>query len=128
MAMDRKRLLVIDDEADNLDVLALMLKEHFDVTSCSSCPQAVQAVPAASPDLLLMDIAMAEIDGIQCLQRIRALPGFATLPAIAVTAYAFPKDKERCLAAGFQAFITKPILDINEVLATIDEILKSGAP
>jgi CheY-like chemotaxis protein len=124
--MDRKRVVIVDDQVDNLDVLALMLKEHFDVASCDSCPQALQAVLKTPPDLLLLDIAMADIDGVQCLFKIRALPGLAGLPAIAVTAYAYPKDKERLLSSGFQAFISKPILDIQEVLKVIEEVLSAG--
>ena len=123
--MDRKRLVIVDDESDNLDVLELMLNDHFDVVSCDSCPQALQAVLKTPPDLLLMDIAMADVDGVQCLRKIRALPCCETLPAIAVTAFAYPKDRERLLSSGFQAFVSKPILDIKEVLKVIREVLDS---
>jgi CheY-like chemotaxis protein len=121
--MPRKQVLIVDDEEDNLDVLSLMLKDHFEVTSCASCSQALQAVVESPPDIVLMDIAMVHVDGVECLEKMRALPGLDALPAIAVTAYAYPKDKARFLASGFQAFIGKPIY-IDEVLKAIDELLK----
>jgi CheY-like chemotaxis protein len=117
--------VIVDDQLDNLDVLALMLRDQFDVESCDSCPQALEAVLKTPPDLLLMDIAMADVDGVQCLHKIRALPGLAALPAIAVTAYAYPKDRDRLLSSGFQAFIAKPILDFQEVLHVIRQVLES---
>ncbi|MEZ4674083.1 MAG: response regulator [Caldilineaceae bacterium] len=71
--------------------------------------QAVACAREQQPDLILMDIQMPEIDGLEAIGRIRKQTELATTPIIAVTALAMPGDRERCLAAGAVAYISKPI-------------------
>jgi putative two-component system response regulator len=123
MAGARKHLILMEDIPDNLDVLRLMLEERFDITPCLSCWELLHAVETCTPDLLLLDIGMPHMDGIECLRRIRAIPRLRDVPAIAVTAYAYPKDLQRCLTAGFCRVVTKPMIDDNELAAAIDEVL-----
>jgi CheY-like chemotaxis protein len=73
-----------------------------------------------------MDIAMAEMNGIECLKRIRSLPEFKDIPAIAVTALAYPEDKRECLEAGFQAVVVKPVLDIDAFRRLIETTIRSS--
>lgn len=72
------------------------------------------------PDLLLLDIRMFPINGVDFLKEVRAMQGFSNIPAIAVTALARDVEKKEFVAAGFQAIVTKPILDlaIMEALST----------
>jgi CheY-like chemotaxis protein len=83
------------------------------------------ALEAAKPDLLLLDIGMTPIDGLQCLKAIRAMPGYGSIPAIALTAYARDAERKAFLAAGFQAVVTKPIIDHQELFATMSASLTS---
>ena len=119
MTTNRKHLVLVDDEVDNLDMLGTMLSAEYEVTTCTSCPQALNAVVQNPPHLILLDIGMSEINGVQCLERIRSMPGLGNLPAIAVTAFAYPADRERCIAAGFQAFVAKPVIDFAQLLGVI---------
>jgi len=81
--------------------------------------EAVERVERQEPiDLILMDIMMPEMDGLEATRRIRALPGAARLPIIALTAKAMPDDHQRCLDAGADDYLTKPI-DVDKLLSLI---------
>src|SRR5215471_7988499 len=119
----RTRLLLIEDSPDNLDILRLLLQDDFQIHAFTSPAEALEQIEQISPELLLLDIAMPGIDGIECLQRIRSMPRFSGTPAIAVTAFAYPEERRKFLAAGFQAVVVKPIIDQEELLKTIEEAL-----
>jgi CheY-like chemotaxis protein len=120
------RLLLVDDNQDNLEVLTFILREKYHVSSHVCAADALTALEAAKPDLVVLDIGMSPVDGLQCLQAIRAVPGYASIPAIALTAFAREVEKKAFLAAGFQAVVTKPILDHREMFAVITSVLTSG--
>jgi CheY-like chemotaxis protein len=120
-------VLLVEDNEDNLEILAVMLRESYEVLSYPCVQEALTALETAKPDLLLLDIGMAPIDGLQCLKAIRALPGHGSTPAIALTAYAHDTERKAFLDAGFQAVITKPIIDDRELFATISVLLTSVA-
>jgi two-component system cell cycle response regulator DivK len=122
----RKRLLLIEDSLENLVLFRTILEYDFDLTACISCSEALNQIQSHAPDLLLMDIAMAEMNGIECLKRIRSLPEFKDIPAIAVTALAYPEDRRECLEAGFQAVVVKPVLDIDAFRRLIETTIRSS--
>jgi two-component system cell cycle response regulator DivK len=70
------------------------------------------------PDLVLMDIQLPDIDGVEALGRVRSDDGFASVPILALTAQAMEGDRERFLAAGFDGYLSKPV-DIAEFVATV---------
>src|SRR5438552_3998941 len=105
------QLLLVDANRDNLDILTFILSEKYRVSGHGSVSEALTALEAARPDLLLLDIGMSPVDGLQCLEAVRGMPGYGSIPAIALTAYVSDVDREAFLAAGFQAVVTKPILD-----------------
>ena len=74
------------------------------------------------PDLILMDIQMPKISGVEATRRLRANPRFAETPILALTALAMPGDRELCLAAGASAYIAKPFL-LKDLVRTIREWL-----
>jgi CheY-like chemotaxis protein len=108
-------------------VFRTLLEEEFDFMACNSCADALSQIQMLAPDLLLMDIAMAEMNGMDCLKRIRTIPEFKNVPAIAVTALAYPEDKRNCLEAGFQAVVVKPVLNHDEFLQLIYVTLQSSS-
>lgn len=122
------RLLLVDDNRDNLDVLAMLLGERYDVVSCGSAAEAFSALESSPVDLLVLDIGMTPIDGLECLEAIRALPGYRHTPAIALTAFARETERETFLAGGFQAVVTKPLLDHQALEALIDRLLADSSP
>ena len=119
------RLLLVDDNRDNLDVLAVLLSEKYDVTACGSAAEAVRVAGSTAFDVLVLDIGMAPMDGLECLRVLRDMPHHAATPAIALTAFARQVDLEDFLQAGFQAVVTKPIMDQERLEAVIDSLLAS---
>jgi CheY-like chemotaxis protein len=117
------RVLLVDDNPDNLELLAVLLSEHYMVSSYGSAAEALRELDTVKPDVLVLDIGMAPIDGLQCLQTVRARPGYARIPAVALTAFAREVEQKTFLAAGFQAVVTKPIFDPREVVTVIDRML-----
>ena len=82
----KRRLLLIDDAPDNLEVLTVMLRDGYDVFCYGSCREALLDLSDIKPDLLLLDVLMSPINGVDFLSEVRAMRGFSGIPAIAVTA------------------------------------------
>jgi CheY-like chemotaxis protein len=125
--MKTARLLLVDDNQDNLEILTVILSDKYDVLSYGCPEEALKAIEAAKPDLVLLDIGMSPVDGLQCLAAIRAIPGYGSIPAIALTAYARDVDRKAFLANGFRAVVTKPILDHQELFEAIAGLLRTSA-
>lgn len=105
------RVLVVDDHPVNREVARIMLQAFgCDVVEVCDGVEAVEAVEAEVFDLVLMDVRMPRMDGLEATRRIRALPGAAgRLAVVAMTADAMPEDVVRCLAAGMNAHLAKPV-------------------
>ena len=109
------RVLVVDDHPVNREVARIML-EAFGcvVVEVGDGQEALDAVPAQAFDLVLMDVRMPRMDGLEATRRIRALAGpEAQLPIVAMTADAMPEDVARCLGAGMNAHLAKPISQVT---------------
>ncbi|MCG2583600.1 hybrid sensor histidine kinase/response regulator [Massilia sp. TS11] len=108
--LDGARILLVEDNANNREVaLDFLAAARLQVDVAVNGAEAVQMVRAGDYDLVLMDIQMEGMDGLTATREIRALPGRAGLPIIAMTAHAMAGDRERSLAAGMNDHITKPI-------------------
>lgn len=120
----KKRLLLVEDNPISQQVeKKLLTGAGYLVDAVSSAKQAIHAVETQTFDLILMDIEMEGMDGIEATRRIRALEEPKNvIPIIAVTAYSSMKDRERCLDAGMNDYIAKPI-NINFLKMTIDQWL-----
>ena len=92
------------------------------VTSVSSANEALEALNKATPDLIISDIGMPDVDGYTLIRQIRQLP-LGKLPAIALTAYAGEVDRQRSIDSGFDKHLSKPI-DIPNLLITVIELSK----
>jgi CheY-like chemotaxis protein len=123
----KRRLLLIDDPPDNLEFLTVLLCDNYDVFSYGSYREARLVLPGLAPDLLFLDVRMFPINGVNFLREMRALQRFCGIPAIAVTAMAHEIEKHALLAAGFQAIVTKPTVDLSQLEATLNALLKSSA-
>ncbi|PWV58453.1 hybrid sensor histidine kinase/response regulator [Plasticicumulans acidivorans] len=122
------RILLVEDSQVNQTVAIAMLKKAgYQVDAVGNGIEAVHAVRTLPYDLVLMDLAMPEMDGFEATAEIRHLSGAERdLPIIAMTANALPGDRERCLAAGMDDYLTKPI-DRMQMLATLDRWLAQTA-
>lgn len=102
--------LLVDDNEVNREVGRAILEElGLRVYVANDGREAVEKVASATFDLVLMDLQMPRLDGLAATREIRALPGTAGLPVIAMTANAFEQSRAACLEAGMNDFLTKPI-------------------
>ena len=105
-----KRILIAEDNLPSRELVREILEtEGYDVVEASDGRQALEMIFTAKPDLVVMDIQMPGLDGFKVVSEIRQIPQFAKIPIVALTAYAMAGDEERILAAGFDAYTTKPI-------------------
>jgi len=105
-----KRILIAEDNLPSRELVREILEtEGYDVVEASDGRQALEMIFTAKPDLVVMDIQMPGLDGFKVVNEIRQIPQFAKIPIVALTAYAMAGDEERILAAGFDAYTTKPI-------------------
>ena len=103
-------ILVVDDLPQNVRLLDAVLSPHgFRVATASSGKEALDVLGKKHPDLVLLDILMPGIDGIEALRRLRESPRTVDIPVVAVTAQAMKQDRERALEAGFDGYVEKPI-------------------
>lgn len=112
ISLEGLNILVVDDESDSRDFLVLALQQaKARVTTASSGPEALRAISASAPDILISDIGMPEMSGYSLIQQIRQLPTEAggRIPAIALTAYASQLDQDKVIEAGFQCHLSKPV-------------------
>lgn len=123
---NRKKLLLVEDNPISRNLETKILKEvGYDVEAVASGIEAVEAVKTGNYNLVLMDVEMSGMDGLEATKKIRELEKpFSKIPIIAVTARSSMKDRERCLAAGMDDYISKPI-NIHFLKITIDQWLKT---
>jgi len=121
-------ILAVDDNPIGLMVLRHSLQRHeFRVDCVSSGKEALEAAAARRYDLVLMDLQMPEMDGLTATSAIRRLPGYATVPILALTADYSDEMRDRCRQHGMQAFLSKPVRSA-ELLAGISRCLKPEKP
>lgn len=105
-----KKILLVEDNQVNRELVRDMLEGgQYEVFEAENGLEALHLLPKTSPDLVLLDIQMPVLDGMSAIKAMREKPQYATLPVLALTAYAMVGDKERVLAAGFSGYLTKPI-------------------
>lgn len=114
---------VVEDNADNRLLLQALLGDRYHLLEYENGVDALAGFASARPDLVLLDISLPGMDGTEILQRIRADDGLRTLPVIALTAHAMAGDREKFLAAGFDDYVTKPIVDETKLFTAIDRLL-----
>jgi CheY-like chemotaxis protein len=113
------RIAVVEDNADNRLLLHALLGELYDIVEYENGVDALAGFAADPPRLVLLDISLPEMDGNEILARIRKDGRLRRLPVIALTAHAMTGDRERFLAAGFDDYVTKPIVDERILLDAI---------
>jgi two-component system, cell cycle response regulator DivK len=115
------RILIVEDNERNMKLFRDVLgATGYETLEAASGEAAVTVAAEQSPDLVLMDIQLPDIDGREALRRLRADERTAAVPVLAVTAQAMQGDRERFLEAGFDGYLSKPV-DVAELVRTVGE-------
>lgn len=118
------RLLIVDDEASNFEVLEILLfREGFEMCYAASGQEALQQINEVQPDVILLDVMMPGMDGIAVAQQLKSNPQWQHIPILMVTALDAKQDLARCLDAGADDFISKPV-DGLELRARVRSMLR----
>ena len=108
--MTGERILIIDDSPDNLKLTQLLLEcEGYEVRTAEDAEEALAVLRAYRPELILMDIQLPGMDGLELTRRLRQMPELGGVEIIALTAYAMPGDEANARAAGCDGYVSKPI-------------------
>ncbi len=127
-AVVRKKVLCIDDDQVSLKLLERLLhtRDHIDCWVARTAAQGLALACAERPDLVFLDIELPDMDGYALLHTLRQYPELASMQVVALSAHAMPNEVERGLAAGFQAYLTKPFAP-QSLLQAVDGWLQTSA-
>ena len=119
--MSKKRILIIDDDPRNIFALKATLRaKSYECISSSDAREAIRMLQTDEPvDVILMDMMMPEMDGYEAIPLIRQIERRKNIPIFAVTALAMVGDREKCLQAGADNYISKPI-DVDKLLELLE--------
>jgi len=125
MNKQKRKILIIDDDDRNILALkAVLTAKDFRCATASGSLQALHILKQETDiGVVLVDMMMPEMDGYELIPLLRKLPSLSHLQVIAVTAQAMPGDKEKCLAAGADAYISKPV-DIDMLIEALNDAIK----
>jgi CheY-like chemotaxis protein len=108
--MNRGTILIVDDNPVNMKLIRVLLAgEGYDVRTATDASETLKILKVIHPGLILMDIQLPGIDGLELTRRLKADPATCDIPIVGLTAYAMKGDEERILAAGCDGYIPKPI-------------------
>jgi two-component system cell cycle response regulator DivK len=117
--MTGERILVVEDNELNMKLFRdVLVAGGYRTLEATTGGEAVELATEYAPDLVLMDIQLPDLDGVQALGRLRANDRTAAIPVLALTAQAMDGDRERFLAAGFNGYLSKPV-NVRELIGTV---------
>jgi len=123
---EKARILLVEDNPVNQRVAATLLRKRgFEVVTANNGREVFELLDRGPFDLVLMDVQMPEMDGYEATRRLRADERFANVPIIAMTAHAMKEDRDRCLAAGMNDYLSKPVSS-DRLFAVIEKWLSAG--
>jgi CheY-like chemotaxis protein len=129
----KAKILLIEDNAQNRYMTCFLLEQRgHQITVAESGPQGLALAASLLPDLVLLDIQLPGMDGHAVARQLKADPRLRAVPVVAVTSYAMEGDREKCLAAGAEGYIEKPI-DPDTFVDEVEQFLRpahaeGGAP
>lgn len=121
--MAGEQILIVEDNPKNMKLVRDLLQHHgYATVGAPSAEEALAAVANRAPDMILMDIALPGMDGFEALRRLKADRHTNRIPVCALTAFAMDEDRERCLSAGFDGYLVKPI-SVNDFPGAVRDLL-----
>ena len=122
------RIAVVEDNVDNRLLIDAILGDGYVLDEYATGADALAQMASCRPDLVLLDVSLPGMDGLDVLARMRADPVLRSVPVVAVTAHAMAGDRERYLAAGFDGYVPKPIVDECVLIDAVQRLLPGGRP
>jgi two-component system, cell cycle response regulator DivK len=123
--MSGKNILLVEDNPVNRRLAVFLLRSQgYEVREATTAQEAFEIIEKERPDLIVMDVQLPGMDGLEATRKIKAQPATADIPVIAVTSYAMKGDREKAMAAGCAGYVTKPIdknIFIQEIAARLGE-------
>jgi len=116
----KKTILVVEDNADNLDLIEVFLEDVYELIFATDGKMGFEKVLSDKPDLVLLDISLPIMDGSEVIKLIRQNDEISNIPVIALTAHAMMGDKELFLKQGFSDYLSKPIEDEDILIDLIE--------
>ena len=121
-----ERILIVEDHPDNMRLIRMILRARgYTTLEATDGEKALDMAIRERPDLIVMDIQLPKVSGLEVTRRLRVMPGLGRIPIIAITAYAMKGDRERIINAGCDVYLPKPI-DTRRLPGLIDELLQSS--
>ncbi len=125
VANPKAAILVVEDNEANMETMTSYLQSRgYRLLGASNGQQAIDMAQLHTPDVILMDIQMPDLDGFEAIERIRQIPACAAIPIVALTALAMPGDRQKCLDAGADRYVTKPV-KLGQLVSTIETLLQA---
>lgn len=125
MSTPRPRVLAVDDENDILLILRTCLRDDYDVVAATSGPEALQLAEESPPDILLLDLMLPGMDGLELLDKLRAIDGLENTPVIFLTGVSDKEKLREALGKGIQYYIMKPFMP-NELTEKVRQALHAS--
>ena len=118
------RVLVVEDNPNNMKLINMVLKRHgYETIGAVTGKEGVEKAGTEKPDMILMDIMLPDIDGLETTRRIRRIESLEKIPIIAITSYAMAGDREKILQAGCNGYFEKPINPLT-IMNDIEKIIE----
>ena len=119
----KEKILIVEDNPQNMRLVEMLLRaKGYTLLKATDGEKAINIATKERPDLIIMDIQLPKISGLEVTRRLRQLPAFSHIPIIALTAYAMKGDKEKFIKGGCDAYLSKPI-NTRELPKVVSEIL-----
>jgi CheY-like chemotaxis protein len=126
MQEQAKHILLVEDDDTNRKLVRIVLSgARYRISEAASVEQALALLQHEKPDLLLLDIRLGDGNGLDVIRAVRADPAFDQVPVVAITAQAMKDDESRLLAAGFDAYLSKPI-DTRQLPQVVERFIREG--
>ncbi|NQV38283.1 MAG: response regulator [Candidatus Marinimicrobia bacterium] len=118
-----KKVAIVEDNPDNLLLVQALLGNRYDIVAYQDSYEALNKLKNEQPDIILMDISMPVLDGVELLKKLRVDESTKDIPVIALTAHAMEGDREKYISLGFNDYLAKPIFDENLLFGAIESNL-----
>lgn len=120
----KEKILIVEDNPQNMRLIEMLLRDKgYTLLKATDGDEALDVALRELPDLIIMDIHLPKLSGLEVTKKLRETPVSSHIPIIAITAYAMKGDKERVIEAGCDAYVSKPI-DTRELPGVIAEMLR----